>query len=322
MSLLFNQKLKFGINEMIIRNRTIGSFTSFFVITITAMLVFGCEENLVQKASPSYLQEINEWHSKRTENLKKENGWLNLVGLYWLKPGDNTFGSAKENDIVFPVNAPAFIGTFTLNDSVVSIHVNSEIKVLHDSLVVSEMDLQHDLSGSPTVLKLDTFRWFIIKRGEKYGVRLRDLDAPLLKEFKGIERFPVNEDWRIKADFIPYDSPKKIMVPNILGAFDEEMVIGKLKFKLQDKEFYLDPIDNGDKLFIIFADETNGESTYGAGRFLYSDKPDSSGKVILDFNKAYNPPCVFTKYATCPLPPEQNRLAAKITAGEKNFGEH
>jgi len=307
---------------MIKRNRTISSCTKFFLITVIAILVFGCEESLIQKASPSYLQTINEWHAKRTENLKKENGWLNLVGLYWLKPGENTFGSAKDNDIVFPGNAPAFIGTLILNDSIVTIHVKPEVKVLHDSLEVDEMNLRHDLSGSPTVLKLDTFRWFILKRGEKYGVRLRDLNAPLLKEFNGIERFPVNEDWRIEADFIPYESPKKIMVPNILGAFDEEMVSGKLRFTLQGKEFNLDPIDSGDKLFIIFADETNGESTYGAGRFLYSDKPDSSGKVILDFNKAYNPPCVFTKYATCPLPPEQNRLATKITVGEKNFGEH
>jgi uncharacterized protein (DUF1684 family) len=307
---------------MIKLNRTISSGKYFFFIMIVAMLTFSCDDSLIQKASPSYLHEINEWHAKRIENLKKENGWLNLVGLYWLKPGENAFGSANDNDIVFPDNTPAYIGTFQLNDSIVTIRVKPEVKVIHDSLEVNEMNLQHDLSGSPTVLKLDTFRWFILKRGDKYGVRLRDLNALLLKEFNGIERFPVNEDWQIKADFIPYDSLKKIMVPNILGAFDEEMVSGKLKFTLQGKDFNLDPIDSGDKLFIIFADETNGESTYGAGRFLYSDEPDSSGKVIIDFNKAYNPPCVFTKYATCPLPPEQNRLATKITAGEKNFGEH
>lgn len=294
----------------------------FSIVVLFSLLSISCEEKLIPKADPVYLKEINEWHAKRIENLKKENSWLNLVGLFWLKQGENKFGSAMDNDIVFPSKAPGYIGTFLLKDSVVTIKVNKGIKVLLDSSEVAEMVLQNDMTGSPSTLTLDSFKWFIIKRGDKYGVRLRDLNAPLLREFKGIERFPVNTDWRIEAEFIPYNSVKKIMVPNVLGSSDEEMVSGKLKFKIKGKEFTIDPIDSGEKLFIIFADETNGETTYGAGRFLYADKPDSAGRVLLDFNKAYNPPCVFTKFATCPLPPEQNRLGVKITAGEKNFGEH
>lgn len=269
-----------------------------------------------------YLNEINEWHQKRINNLKLENGWLNLVGLYWLNEGENTFGSDKNNEIVFPSNAPAKIGSIFLRDSVLSIEVLPDVNVTHNDSAVQSMKLEHDLTDNPTKLKLNSLVWFIIKRGEKYGIRLRDLEAPLLKTFNGIERFPANEDWRIIADFTPLAAPKEIDVPNILGSFDKEIVSGILKFKIGNQNFELTPVDAGEKLFIIFADETSGEETYGAGRFLYADKPDSSNKVILDFNKAYNPPCVFTPFATCPLPPKENYLKARITAGEKNWGAH
>lgn len=283
---------------------------------------FGCGERLEQNASSEYLNEIEQWHKKRIENLKKENGWLNLIGLYWLKEGENKFGSDKANDIVFPESAPHFIGSFILKDSIIKTNILPNISVMLNDSIISEVIMKDDLTGDPTVLKLGSLRWFIIKRGERYGVRLRDLQAKLVSEFQGIERFPVNEDWRIEALFKPYEKPQKIMVPNVLGTEDEEIAPGKLFFNINSEEYSLEPLDSGEKLFIIFADETNGETTYGAGRFLYTDKPDSSGKVILDFNKAYNPPCAFTKYATCPLPPEQNRLPLKITAGEKNFGAH
>jgi len=305
------------------RKRNIVLTSLFLLPIIYSLISVSCQEDLVQNADPAYLSEIEQWHAKRVGNLKKENSWLNLVGLFWLKPGENKFGSANDNDIVFPDKAPKYIGTLVLSDSIVTVKIIKGIKVLSDSVEVTEMILQNDLSGKPTTLSLGSFKWFIIKRGERYGVRLRDLEAPLVKEFKGIERFPVNKAWRIEAAMVPYIPPKKIMVPNIIGDSEEEVVSGKLVFKREDKEFSLDPIDSGDRLFIIFADETNGKSTYGAGRFLYTDKADSTGKVIVDFNKAYNPPCAFTKYATCPLPPDQNRLEIKITVGEKSFGvEH
>ena len=306
---------------MLIKQRIIITKIFTMVIVFLSFITISCKEGLVQNVNPAYLSEIEQWHAKRIENLKTEDSWLNLVGLFWLKPGENKFGSTKDNNIVFPAKAPGYIGTFTLNDSIVTIKVLPGVRVLFNDLEVSEMPMQNDLRQNPTILQLGSFKWFIIKRGERYGVRLRDLDAPLLKEFKGIGRFPIDKDWRIEAAIVPYDPPKKIMVPNILGDSDEEVVSGTLVFKIANKEFSLDPIDRGDRLFIIFADETNGETTYGAGRFLYTNKADSSGKVILDFNKAYNPPCVFTKYATCPLPPEQNRLGIKITAGEKSFDE-
>lgn len=293
----------------------------YFSLILTALLT-ACSERFEQNASPEYINEIEVWHNRRIENLKKENGWLNLVGLHWLNEGENRFGSSKENDIIFPENTPEFIGSFILKDSTVNAEILPNVNVMLIDSVIRKIIMKDDLSGEPTTLKLGSLRWFIIKRGNKFGVRIRDLEAKLVKEFKGIERFPVNIDWRVEAEFVPFDSPKKVMIPNVLGIEEEETITGKLIFNLKGKEYSLVPIDSGDKLFILFADETNGETTYGAGRFLYAEKPDSTGKVTLDFNKAYNPPCVFTKYATCPLPPQQNRLSIKITAGEKNFGEH
>lgn len=281
----------------------------------------GCSgESYKEKGSPEYINEINKWHTERIENLKKENGWLNLVGLFWLKDGDNKFGSGESNDIIFPENAPESIGVFNLKDSIVTIKINDGINVLLGDSLITGLEMKHDQTGNPTILSLGSFKWFIIKRGNKYGIRLRDLNSPQLKEFTGVDRFPVNDDWKIEADFEPYNPPKKIIIPTILGTEEEETTPGKLTFTIGQDKYSLEPVDAGRSLFIIFADETNGEETYGAGRFLVVDKPDSTGSVIIDFNKAYNPPCAFSKYATCPLPPKSNFLKTRITAGEKNYG--
>ncbi len=255
--------------------------------------------------------------------MKKENGWLNLVGLFFLKEGNNTFGSSKENDFVIKdPELPENICTFVLRDTSIEMISNDNVQLFVDSLPVKRIYLNHDLTGKPTVVSYKSYRWFIIKRGDKYALRVRNLNAPLVKEFKGIERFPINEDWRIVADFVPYNPPKEILVPSIIGIPEKEISPGKVRFSIKGKVYELEAIDSGDKLFFVFADETNGKETYGAGRFLYADKPGSNGKVILDFNKAYNPPCAFTRYATCPLPTPANYLKIRITAGEKNFGEH
>jgi hypothetical protein len=184
------------------------------------------------------------------------------------------------------------------------------------------MKLKDDLSDSTTVLQLGSFRWFIINRDGKYGVRLRDINAPLVKEFKGIDTYPVDEKWKVEAKFELYPEPKVIEIPNIIGSVENDTVKGRLVFTLNGYSYTVDPVSEGNEFFIIFADETNGEETYGAGRFLYTDKPDSHDMVEMDFNKAYNPPCAFTKYATCPLPPKQNYLHIKITAGEKKYDNH
>jgi len=293
------------------------------VFAVLILFVLGCEyEQNHPSVSEEYRKKINEWHSKRISNLKKDSGWLNLVGLYWLEEGENTFGTDNSNNIVFPENSAVdFIGKIIKQDSIITVEVNEGVNVYFDNRPVNTLKMKADVSGDPTILRHNTLRWFILQRGEKFGIRLRDLEAELVKNFDGIERFPLSDEWKISAKFEKYTTPKKILIPTILGTIEEDYSPGKIIFNLEGKEYSLEPTASGEKLFIVFADLTSGEETYGAGRFLYIDGPDSSNMVKLDFNKAYNPPCAFTKYATCPLPPEENKLRIRITAGEKNYGE-
>ncbi len=287
---------------------------------IIAFFIFSsCSKDYRENGSPEYIAKINNWHKERIENLKKENGWLNLVGLYWLKKGDNKFGSDKSNDIIFPEGkAPKFIGSLILEDSTVTAKINPDAEVKSGGVKIISLKLKDDLHGE-TVLESGSLRWFIIKRGDKYGVRLRDLNSDLLKNFTGIDTYPVNSNWRFEASLEPYPAPKKVLIQNVLGQIDSVLVPAALKFEKEGIVYRIDPLDAGRQYFILFADETSGNETYGSGRFLYADKTDSTGKIIIDFNKAYNPPCAFTKYATCPLPPQQNYLKMNITAGEKMF---
>jgi len=292
------------------------------VITILLTSLSCTEKEPGPKGTPEYIAEIEQWHNKRIERLRKENSWLNVVGLYWLEEGKNSFGSSEENDILFPEVSPPIIGSITLKDSMVVIKSADEVNVIIDGKIVTEAILKEDLTGEPTILELGSLRWFIIKRDDRYGIRLRDLASPLVKEFDGIERFPVNEDWKITALFEAYEPPKVISLPTQIGTVKEEPSPGAVVFEKDGQTYRIDAVDTGKRLWLIFADETSGEETYGAGRYLYIDKADSTGKVIVDFNLAYNPPCVFTKYATCSFPPMQNYLHLRITAGEKIWGEN
>lgn len=290
------------------------------LLLLTTFVLLSCgTKNEKPTATSKYESEINNWHTKRLGRLKKETGWLNLVGLFWLKEGKNTFGSSKKNDIVFPDNAISEIGTLIKKDSTIVFNAIGKSKVTLNGKNILTIKMKPDISGEPTILELGSLRWFIIKRGEKYGIRLRDLEAVLVKNFEGIERFPVDEKFKIVAKFVPHINPKTIIIPTILDTFEKEISPGKINFVLNEKEYTLEPTSAGNRLFIVFADLTSGEETYGAGRFLYIEGPDSNNNVILDFNKSYNPPCAFTKFATCPLPPEENKIRVRITAGEKKF---
>lgn len=303
---------------------------SIFVLPIFIMFLSGCNNNEPkQNTDDVYLNLIREWDSKRAENLKSKTGWLNLAGLFWLKKGENKFGSSKENDIVFPAGkADEFIGSFYLNKGEVTLKVNENVQVLVNEEPVKEIVAHPDIEENTTIMNHKNLSWFVIVREDdpgkesKVGIRLRDFDSELVKTFGGIERFPVDTSWIITAKYSAFDSPKKIIVPNIIGTFSEVEAEGEIVFSRGGKEYSLIPTSSGNRYFIIFADETSGSETYGAGRFLYADIEDENGNVILDFNKAYNPPCAFTKYATCPLPPKENHLKLAVTAGEKNWGNH
>ena len=302
-------------------NKTLFLFAAF----LASLTLYSCKnENLEAKGSPEYFKEINEWDQKRIERLKADDGWLNLVVRTWLKPGENKFGSAKDNDVVIESNkVPDYMGVFIFEDSTVTMKVNDGVEVLFNGKPVKEMIMIGDDKEEMTVFQNGPIKWNLIVRNELYGIRFRDLESEFVKSFSGIERFPVNENWKITADFEAYDPPKKIEVPNVLGQVDEELSPGAVVFTKDNQTYRIETIDAGDRLWLIFADGTSGEETYGGGRFLYTDsKADSTGKVIVDFNKAYNPPCVLTKFATCPLPPKENYIKLRITAGEKMYGEN
>ncbi len=304
-------------------------FHALFAASLILMfLLGGCDSGTRRNnANPEYVKKIQEWHKRRIESLTKPTGWLSLAGLFWLNEGANTFGSASSNDIRFPEDrAPGRIGTFFLQDSVVSVKIRPGVKVNTGGAPVDSMVLKNDMTGDPTELSWGSLVWYVIKRGQQYGVRLKDKQNPNLRNFKGIEMFPIDSVWRVKAKYESYPQPKTIEVPTVLGTISEESVPGALVFHLKGKTYRLDPLveEGEDQFFIIFGDDTNGDETYGAGRFLYADKPGPDGFTIIDFNKAYNPPCAFTPFATCPLPPDQNLLPVKITAGEKKYagGHH
>jgi len=300
--------------------------SAFAIFTLFISLI-SCQSNKEKFNEEEYIASVKNWQQQRLERLKSENGWLNLVGLYWLKEGQNPFGSNEANNIVFPEKAPEFIGTIILYKGNLSVQINDDVDVFINDSLTKERNIQTDYDDNTTMFKYESLKWYIIKRGKKYGIRLRDLESPLVEKITEIPSFPINAKWRIKAKYEKFDNPKEIAIPNVLGDIEFEKCYGSLKFKIEDKDFELIPLGNGAKenLFLIFADETSAEETYGAGRFLSIEQPDENGITYIDFNKATNPPCAFTDFATCPLPPKENVLPVKILAGEKvneHFGHH
>ena len=291
-----------------------------FIIYSVLIFTIACTQK--PTADPNYVKEINEWDQKRINRLKADDGWLNLVGRFWLKQGESTFGSAKDNDIVVESSKlPEHIGSFIFEDSIVTFRALDGVDVMLGDMSVKEIVLVDDQKNDVTVLQIGSVKFNLIVRDTLYGIRFRDLNSDLVKNFKGVERYPIDESWKIAAKFEAYNPVKEIDVPNVLGQISKEKSPGAVVFERDGKTHRIDAVDEGgDKLFLIIADQTSGEETYGGGRFMYVNKPDSTGTILLDFNKAYNPPCVFTKYATCPLPPLQNYLKLKIEAGEKIYG--
>lgn len=269
-----------------------------------------------------YLKEIQKWRAERLEEINGEDGWTTLVGLFWLNEGQNKFGSDRSNDIVLPRNrSPKLAGSVNLSKGVVHLEARPDAGITHDGIHAGSLVLQTDATGKPTILKMGSITFFVIKRGEKFGLRVKDKLNPARTRFAGLDYFPFDLKWRFEAKFEPYNPPKIVPIANVLGMVENMTSPGALVFEMNGITYRLDPVlEKGSKqLFIIFADKTTGKQTYGAGRYLYAEPADAAGKVVVDFNKAHNPPCAFTKFATCPLPPHQNRLAIQIDAGEKKY---
>lgn len=269
----------------------------------------------------AYANEMLRWRAQRETRLKSDGGWLTVAGLFWLKPGNNRFGTDHGNDVVLPESsAQPHGGFFELAEGEVRIKVFPDETVTLDGKSVTDRVLKDDMSGAPDVLHLSRLTMQVIKRQDRFGIRLKDLDSKFRKEFTGLNWYPVDPAFRISARFKPYDPPKKLAITNVLGQVSEEDCPGLVEFEVGGKTVSLEPTGDESGLSFIFSDSTSAVTTYGGGRFLDVDAP-KDGVVILDFNQAYNPPCVFTPYATCPLPPPSNRLLVAIPAGEQNYGE-
>lgn len=256
-------------------------------------------------AAVTYPTEIAEWRRQREAGLRRDGGWLTVTGLFWLRAGANRFGTAAGNDIVLPAG-PAHAGAFEFNRGKVQVTLNG-----------STRELRPDTDDMVPVGRL---RLYVIQRSDRFAIRMKDPESPFLRDFHGLDSYPPREEYRVTAQFIA--QPRKIPIANIVGQTEPEDSPGYVVFRLHGRQLRLTPVfdDPASKsLFFVFKDETAGKETYGAGRFLDADPPQD-GKVVLDFNKAYNPPCALTPYATCPLPPPENRLAVRIEAGERKYG--
>lgn len=273
----------------------------------------------------AYRTEVDAWHRDREARLASEDGWLTLVGRDWLKPGENTLGTAPGSTVLLPPGtAPALAGRFILSGTSVRFVPEPGSGLRLNGQPAREAVLASDAEGKPDVLQAGRILFYVIRRGEQVGIRLKDPEHPNRKAFKGVPRYPVDAAWRVVATFTPYERPQHRDIATVLGTTTPMEAPGLLSFTLDGKPVTLEPLvedPQHPELFIIFRDATAGHGTYPAGRFLYADMP-KDGKVVLDFNRAINPPCAFTAFATCPLPPRQNLLAGPIPAGEKDPGLH
>ena len=270
----------------------------------------------------SYQQEIRDWQSRRLKKLTAEDGWTTLVGLFWLDQGDNSFGRAASNKITMDYpGLPQQVGTFRVRDAQVNFSTAPDAGVMHAGRPVTTLGpLVDDAGGTPTILKTGSVSFYLLVRSGRFAIRVRDSAAATRVHFRGLEYFPIDEKWRVAARFEPYQPVKIVSIVNVLGMQEEMQSPGTLVFEVDGRELRLEAVlESGETdYFVMFTDLTNGKQTYAAGRCLYVSPP-VGGATVIDFNKAYNPPCCFSAFATCALPQQQNRLPVAVSAGELNY---
>jgi uncharacterized protein len=303
-------------------NRTLG-------VMLVAVCVLCGISSAADKANsavvdPAYPQSFEKWKAGRIDDLKQE--WLPLAGLFWLKPGENNFGSDLKNAIVFP-KGPAHAGSFLLQGKTVTAQFALGANAIIAGKPATMAELQPDTTGDPTVVELGNLRFHVIVRGERVGIRLKDLESDAVRQYHGPQFFPLDLSYRVTATWLPSDGKQTVDVPNVLGDVSPTPIAGTAVFKINGQELRLTDLggDAAKGLFFVFSDPTSKTETYPGGRFLKTG-PVTNGTVVLDFNRAYNPPCAVTPYATCPLAPKENRLSVASRAGEeydhKKHGHH
>lgn len=286
------------------------------VLVIVAM-ASGCSSGEAQIDSVAYEQEILQWRTERLANLKAPSGFLNLVGLYWLEDGTTSIGSAAGNDIVFPQNAAPFVGELQVNADGVILATHPDADVRYEGIPVNSILMSDDTTGNTVALTHGTLGWTIIKRDGRFALRLRDFEHPALLNFAPLAYYPIDPALRVTATLQPFDEPRVLNVgTTIEGLGYRPESPGTLTFEIDGVTHELEAYASGDRLFLVFGDQTSGRETYPAGRFVYTEWPDEEGATILDFNKSYSPPCAFNAFATCPVASPRNRLSARVEAGE------
>jgi uncharacterized protein len=289
------------------------------VLAIAAPLLAGAApaDNSASPSAPDavYVQLFDKWKAEMVDDLKQN--WLSLAGLFWLKPGENAFGTDADNAILFP-KGPARAGVFELQGTDVTVKFLPEAHATIGGKPVTTAKLQPDTSGNPTVVELGSLRMNVIVRGQRIGIRVKDVDSDAAKNYRGPVFFPLDLSYRVTATWVASDGKRTVDVPNVLGDITPAPVAGTVVLKINGQEIRLTDMggDPSKGLFFVFNDLTSQTDTYPGGRFLETD-PVANGTVVIDFNRAYNPPCAVTPYATCPLAPKENRLAVAIPAGEK-----
>ena len=269
-------------------------------------------------ADPAYVKSIEDWRARAERSLRQDNGWLTLAGRYVMKTGANTFGTGKDNDIVFPPGLGAeHMGVVNVAPGRVDVKLLPGVTMEKDGISMSDKVMGTDPENRDWV-SLGRASFHIIERDGKYVLRLADNESEVRKRFGGRVWYDVDESYRVQAKFVAYKPAHRIPIVDVIDEVSEETAPGYVEFQLAGKPYRLDALDEDGGLFIILRDDTAGKTTYGSGRFLFVEKKPSDGETFkLDLNRAYNPPCAFSEYTTCPLPPRQNILKVKIEAGEK-----
>jgi len=289
-------------------------------LSVIALALVATISFALQPPDAAYIKDFEKWKAELVDDLKQN--WLPLAGLFWLKPGANTFGAANDNAIVVP-SGPAHAGTFQLQGDDVSVELLPGVTAKIGDKNDIKGELQADVTGKPTIIDLGGLRMHLIKRGTRLGIRVKDLNSEAVRKYAGPVFFPLDLSYRVTATFVPSDGKKSVDVPNVLGDVTPTPISGVVHFKLDGQELTLTALggEPAKGLSFVIADLTTKTDTYPGGRFLDTD-PVKDGRVVLDFNRAYSPPCAVTPYATCPLAPKENRLQVAIPAGEKYVRKH
>ena len=268
-------------------------------------------------ASPNadYQQQVEQWRAQHQKALAADDGWLTVAGLDWLKEGENRIGADPSSEVALPPNsAPLKVATISFHAGQAELHPVPGVALMLNGRPATQTTLQEDTD----VLAINKLKFFVIRRGDRTGIRLKDNDSAERKKFAGLSWYPVDPAWHIPAKFTAWEKPHSIAFTNTIGQTESDSSPGYVTFTKDGREYRLEPTLEDGRLFFVFRDRTSGKTTYGASRFLYTE-PAKDGVVWLDFNKAQNPPCAFTAYATCPLPPPQNRLDLAVEAGEQKY---